>query len=298
MKIGYPCINLSLNCRSSNTMRLKSFSEKTFLEKAAKNLQCLKEILQFNLNNELLFFRISSDLIPFASHPVNQIKWQKIFRTELTEIGNFIKTNGIRISMHPDQFNVLNSTSEEIVKRSILELLYHCELLDCMELEADAKVQIHVGGVYNDKNASIKRFIQRYKKLPEIIRKRLVIENDERLYSAHDCLEIAEQCSLPVVFDYFHHTLNNHQENLSLLLKEIFSSWRAEDGLPIVDYSSPSSSGSRFGQHARTINSADFLFFLNQIKEFNFDLMLEIKDKEKSALKVREIIKTFGLQLR
>src|SRR5688500_2683702 len=119
MKIGYPCINESLPCTSSSTFRLASFSEERFLETVKNNFACLRKILEYNVRHHLLFFRMSSHLMPFATHKICTINWQAHFKETLEEIGSYIKNNGLRISMHPDQFVVLNSQKPEIVENSI-----------------------------------------------------------------------------------------------------------------------------------------------------------------------------------
>jgi len=75
MKIGYPCINLSIDCRSSRTFRLKNYSEKRVKETIDKNLDCLRTILEFNVAKKMYFFRITSDLIPFAYHTIMTFDW-------------------------------------------------------------------------------------------------------------------------------------------------------------------------------------------------------------------------------
>ena len=92
MKIGYPCINLSLDCRSSSTFRIKNYSESRLIETIKNNLNCLTKILEYNYHNKILFFRITSDLIPFASHPIMSFKWQDYFKSEFKEIGSYIKS--------------------------------------------------------------------------------------------------------------------------------------------------------------------------------------------------------------
>ena len=89
------------------------------------NLGCLQKILHYNLKNDMLFFRISSDIVPFASHPICKFDWIKVFREEFEYIGNFIKNNNMRISMHPGQYVLLNAMDEKIRSRSIAELTYH-----------------------------------------------------------------------------------------------------------------------------------------------------------------------------
>src|ERR1044072_279444 len=150
MRIGYPCINLTIKNQNPSTFRLKSYSEKRFIETVRNNLVHLLSILNFNKRNHIHFFRISSDVIPFASHPICDVNWSQVFKAELEEIGDFINKNNVRVSMHPDQFIILNSKSQDIVKNSIRELQYHCKLLDKMNLSSSAKIQIHIGGVYGD----------------------------------------------------------------------------------------------------------------------------------------------------
>ncbi|MFW5904304.1 MAG: UV DNA damage repair endonuclease UvsE [Candidatus Saliniplasma sp.] len=289
MKIGYPCINRTLDCTSSSTFRLKSYSVENLIKKVEDNLNCLEKILKFNIENDMLFFRISSDLVPFASHQVNDCDWGDHFLDKFKEIGDIIKENDIRISMHPDQFIVLNSNKEDVYHRSVDELLYHAEVLDLLGLNNTAKIQLHVGGVYGNKEKSKKRFIDRYQELDEIIKKRLVIENDERSYSVKDCLDISEECGVPVLFDHLHHSLKNNDEELNLILKEVEKTWKEQDGIPMVDYSSQMI-GEREGRHAESIDKKDFLRFIERSKPHDFDLMLEIKDKEKSAVKAVDLV--------
>jgi len=287
MKIGYPCINLTVGCVSSKTFRLGSYSENRLIDAVENNLNCLQKILSFNVEKEMLFFRISSEIVPFASHPVCKFKWEKRFKEVFHNIGSFIKVNNIRISMHPDQFTLINSIDEMVYNRSIEELKYHVKILDLLGLDTSAKVQIHVGGVYNDKRESIKRFVRRYKRLSKRIKRRLVIENDDRLYNLEDCLSIHEEAGIPILFDVFHHAIYNSGESVPEALERFSKTWEKNDGIPMIDYSSQQV-GERRGNHAKTIDIDDFKKFLIQTKGFDFDVMLEIKDKENSALKAVE----------
>jgi UV DNA damage endonuclease len=286
MKIGYPCINRTIGCTASSTFRLKSYTEIRVKQTVKNNLECLRRILQFNLEHKLLFLRISSDLVPFASHPINNFNWQTHFQEEFEEIGKFITKNRMRISMHPDQFTLINSINDEIFERSKKELKYHAEILDLMKLDTSAKIQIHVGGAYGDKKKSIERFITRFNELEDSISRRLVIENDDTLYDLTDCLKINAQIQIPILFDVFHHKLNN-SENLTTAesIQLTAKTWNEKrDRVPMVDYSSQEPNGSP-RQHSETIDIEDFGLFLKETQPFDFDIMLEIKDKEKSALK-------------
>ncbi|MBN2245225.1 MAG: UV DNA damage repair endonuclease UvsE [Candidatus Aminicenantes bacterium] len=282
MKIGYPCINRSIGCTANSTFRLASYSDARLKTTIENNLKCLMKILRYNQEKGFYFFRISSDIIPFASHPVCTFSWKTHFKKELREAGDFIKKNKMRISMHPDQFVLINSPHEDVVDKSIKELDYHCRVLDSMELDSTAKIQIHVGGVYKAKPQAIERFIQRYQTLSSNLRDRLVIENDDRLYSLKDCLQIHAQIGLPVLFDTFHHECLNHGETTREGLKAAVKTWGAKDGILMVDYSSQEK-GAKKGKHAEAIDLDSFRTFLEETKGLDFDIMLEIKDKEKSA---------------
>jgi len=194
----------------------------------------------------------------------------------------------MRISMHPDQFTLINSIREEIFERSRLELKYHAEVLDLMNLDFSAKVQIHVGGAYSDKPKSFERFVKRFGDLESSIRRRIVIENDDKLYDAGDCLKINAETRIPVLFDVFHHRLCNKTQLSDDYFERLVQTWdSSKDGLPMVDYSSQKLGGLAM-QHADRLDLEDFDMFLKSTERFDFDVMLEIKDKEKSALKAIE----------
>jgi UV DNA damage endonuclease len=289
MKIGYPCINRTLACQGNRTFRLKSYSVSRLIETVQNNLDCLLDILAYNAHHAILFFRVSSDLIPFASHPICTFDWQTCFKKQFQQIGKFITRHHLRISMHPDQFTLINSKDENIFERSVRELRYHAHVLDAMGLDTSAKIQIHVGGTYGDKQASIERFLARYDSLDNSIKRRLVIENDDVRYTLAECLLISSKTGIPVLFDVFHHAINCSGESVSEALRMASATWKKKDGIPMVDYSSQKK-GVRRGTHAETIDVRDFKKFLAETRWFDMDIMLEIKDKEKSALKAIQAV--------
>ena len=282
MRIGYPCINRSIDCTASRTFRLASYTEERMRETVFGNLSCLEKILAYNVSHGMLFFRITSDLVPFASHPVCTFPWQEEFAGVFEKTGDSIRHHGFRISMHPDQFVLLNAPDTGILQRSIADLVYQAQVLDLMRLDRSAKVQVHVGGVYGDKHAAIDRFVKQYDLLDTAIRDRLVIENDERSYTLSDCLAIHERTGIPIIADTFHHSLYNTGEQFTALLDTVRKTWKTHDGIPMIDYSSQEP-GKRAGAHAMHIVAEDFRQFLKETLPADFDLMLEIKDKEKSA---------------
>jgi UV DNA damage endonuclease len=305
MKIGYPCINNSIPHTSPSTFRLASYSEDKLTQTVKGNLLHLGQILRYNVENNLLFFRISSDLIPFASHAICKLDWCGLFQSEFEQIGDYIRQQDIRISMHPDQFVILNSPNDTVLKNSINELRYHSKILDAMSLDTTAKVQIHVGGVYGNKIEAIDRFVKTYNNnslIDDIIKRRLVIENDDRLFNLMDCLKINKQTGIPIIFDSFHHELFCNGEPLRIALREALLTWKKKaDGSTMVDYSSSNNSvkkedsKGRKGKHAETIDVILFKKFLEETEGLDFDIMLEIKDKEKSALRGLKVVKELGI---
>ena len=283
MRIGYPCINRSIGCTANRTFRLASYSDKRLLETVKANIACLQKILAWNRDHDIFFFRVTSDLVPFASHPVCTVPWQEQCADDLAATGDFIRKTRMRISMHPDQFIVLNAPDPGVVERSIAELAYHAELLDLMGLPASAKIQLHVGGVYGNPRESIDRFVRTYERLDPQIHRRLVVENDDRRFTASDCLAIHKRTGIPVLFDVFHHTCANHGEDAAVVIAAVRKTWKKEDGILMADYSSQNPD-KRPGSHADHIDSRDFRNFLACSRPYDMDIMLEIKDKEKSAL--------------
>ncbi|UYZ57612.1 UV DNA damage repair endonuclease UvsE [Hymenobacter latericus] len=295
MRIGYPCVNESLDCTSTSTFRLASYSAERLEQAVANNLACLQRILEYNVQHDLRFFRIGSGIVPFGSHPVNTYPWQQRFAAEFRAIGDYIKQHDMRVSFHPDQFVVLNSPDAGIVERSVAELVYQGSMLDLMGLDGKAKLQIHAGGVYGDKESALKRWITTYKELlPEAVKVRLVVENDDRLYSLQECLRLYDAVGVPVLFDNFHHECLSSGEPMPMALQLAAATWHPEqDGPLMIDYSSQAP-GERKGKHVNSIEEDLFRAFVDDLRGIDADIMLEIKDKEASAHKACAILRDVG----
>ncbi len=285
MKIGYPCVNETLPCSAARTFRLASYTPERLVETVTANLACLREILEWNVQHGLLFFRMGSDIVPFGSHEVNEFPWQTHFKSEFKAIGDFIKAHDMRISFHPDQFVVLNSPDPDIVRRSVNELIYQGSMLDLMELDSTAKLQIHAGGAYGDKGAALARWVETFHTLlPEAVKVRLVVENDDRLYSLRECLSLSDETGVPILFDNFHHECLNHGEPMREALRLAAATWHpTRDGVLMMDYSSQAP-GERKGKHTDSLVPELFRGFLADLDGLDVDMMLEIKDKEASAV--------------
>ena len=296
MKIGYPCVNETLPCSAARTFRLASYSPEWLVETVAANLACLRQILEWNVQHGLLFFRMGSDIVPFGSHEVNDFPWQTHFKADFKALGDFIRQHDMRISFHPDQFVVLNSPSPDIVRRSVNELVYQGSMLDLMELDSTAKLQIHAGGAYGDKGSALARWVDTFHTmLPEAVKVRLVVENDDRLYSLRECLSLHDETGVPILFDNFHHECLNHGEPMREALRLAAATWHpTRDGVLMMDYSSQAP-GERRGKHTDTLVPELFSSFPTDLDGLEVHMMLEIKDKEASAIKALGILREQGL---
>ena len=295
MKIGYPCVNEAMDCSAANTFRLASYSNERLLAAVTANLVCLRRMLEWNVAQGLLFFRMGSGIVPFGSHPINTFPWQMHFAADFRAIGDYIKANNLRMSFHPDQFVVLNSPSPDIVQRSIQELVYQGSMLDLMGLDSTAKLQIHVGGLYGERELAISRFAAVHATMPAAVQARVVVENDDRLFPLRDCLHLHELTGVPILFDNFHHECLSHGESMAEALRMAAATWHpTADGVPMMDYSSQAP-GERKGKHADDLVDDLFRGFLAELHGLDMDLMLEIKSKEASALRAVAILRELGL---
>jgi UV DNA damage endonuclease len=283
-KIGYACVLESMPYKTSRSFILKNFSEINFYNATKGNLDDLLKILKWNKTKNIYMFRISSDIIPFGSHIVNNIEWWNIFKDQLTSIGVYIKENNMRVSMHPGQYTVLNSPNAEVAKRSIDEIEYHTKFLDSLGLDYTNKIVLHIGGVYDNKIDAINRFIENFQQLSTSSKKRLVVENDDKSYTIEDVLYVSDKINVPVVFDNLHDKLNPSSLDFTEIIRRVIKTWKSIDGKIKLHYSDQDES-KKGGAHSKFVNLKNFLSYLNRIQDIDADIMLEVKDKEISAIK-------------
>lgn len=194
--------------------------------------------------------------------------------------------------MHPGQYTVINSNRKEIIQSSVEDLVYHGKVLDAMGLDPSHKLVIHMGGVYEDKEQAMNRFCQTYETLGEGLRKRLVLENDDRLYTVEDILAVSQRISIPLVFDLLHHQVNpppNIKKEWTTWLNLCGETWREKDGRQKVHYAQQDPL-KHPGAHSSTIEVTEFMDFWNQINHKKLDVMLEVKDKNLSANKCQVMV--------
>lgn len=291
MRIGYACLTRGIPYTEIKGTVQKNATEARLRDIIAHNLASLDRILEYNRGNSINMFRISSDIIPFGSSPVNILQWDKDFDAELAALGKKLKKYDIRVSMHPGQYTVLNSPRTEVVERAVLDLEYHVRFLEALGTDVSNKIIIHVGGAYGDKLSAMDAFVENWDRLKDSIKSRLVIENDDRTYTIEDVLQLGIRRNIPVVFDNLHHRVNGNTGSDMTWIKEAGKTWKQNDGVQKIHYSQQDDSKSP-GAHSGTIDIDKFLKYVEETSETDFDIMLEVKDKNLSAVKAINALDT------
>lgn len=295
IRFGYVAMALNIidgspNKTITHTNLIKLSTEADRYEKLRKlikaNLACLLRVLKYNKFHNIHVFRITSKLIPLATHPITT-HWDYFeeFKEQLDKLGEYIRQNQIRVSAHPDHFTLLNSPDEAVVNSSIHTLSYHTKLFEMMGLDNSAKLVLHIGGAYKDKDLAMRRFISNYNQLPSAIKNRIILENDDKIFTAKDTLHLCNITKSPMVIDVHHHDCHNNGEYLQSLWPDILKTWNGTQ--PKIHFSSPKSS-KNLRAHADFIDPQSFYSFLEQVKQFNcdFDVMIEAKQKDKALFQL------------
>lgn len=285
MKIGYACKTMGDSTTNMKSCTIKNATSERLLELSKHNIEALRNAIEYNLKNKIKLYRISSDLIPFGSSEINKIRWWEIFAEELIHIGNEIKENNMRVSVHPGQYTVLNSNSEDVVRRAVDDLVYHTRILDSLGLNSQHKIILHIGGAYGDKKSAIERFKDSYKDLDSFVKRRLVIENDDKIYNIEEVLEIGIDLGIPVVFDNLHNEINPANKIDEIYwIEQSKNTWKKEDGIQKIHYSQQAKN-KKLGSHSDFIAIEKFLDFYYSLNREDIDIMLEVKDKNLSSIK-------------
>ncbi|HEY8464981.1 MAG TPA: UV DNA damage repair endonuclease UvsE [Bacillota bacterium] len=264
---------------------------------ALKNLENTLRILKANSFDKIQVYRFTSKLVPLVTHPAF-CSWD--FRSDLSEafqrVGDFVKENRMRVSLHPDHFTLLNSPTPEVLQAALRDLDYHTDLLEAMGLDNSAKLVIHVGGRYHDRNQALARFKEQFSRLPQRIKDRLTLENDDRCFTAAEVLQLTKEIGIPMVLDIHHHQILNNGEPLAKLLPEVFATWK---GLPPkVHISSPRDENNpRYHADFICATTVANLIRLTQNLGQNFDIMIEAKKKDLALFKLGDDLRQRGFNL-
>lgn len=294
-RLGYACINMTLAEKKITVNR--GMTKKTFESKGLdyvsdltiKNIKDFITIIKWNEENQIKNYRCSSDMFPWFSHyEIHELPKYDIIKNLMKGAGTLVKKYNHKISSHPGQFCCLASPTPEIVEKTIFELEQHSRLMDMMELDATHfyNINIHIGGVYGDKQETMERFIKNFSKLSDTLKKRLTLENDDskNSYTVKDLYYVYEKTKISLVFDTLHYYCNpgdmTYEESFNLA----FSTWY--DSIPEIHHAS---SKKLYEDNSKTLKThADFIY--DKINTCGKDvwITIESKMKEQALLKYRK----------
>ena len=300
---GYACINMGFSSRpkSQRITTNRTMIKRTFFEKgigyaselALQNVRDLHKILEWNLENDIYFYRLSSDMIPWASeYEMEELPDYNLILAAAMKAGNFAREHGMRLTSHPGPFNKLASPKERVFQLTYKDLKVHGDLFDMIGLPRTpyAKLNIHVGAAYGDKPFALDNFCRNFERLPENVRSRLTVENDDKtsLYSTLELYEgVYKRIGIPIVFDYHHHMLHPGGQTEQEALELALSTWG--DIKPVVHYAE-----SRSVEHnnPKIKPQAHSDMIRNPFDDYGHDLdvMIEAKHKELALLEYRNIM--------
>ncbi len=272
------------------------------------SLGYLDAVLDHLDRHDIRMYRMSSDIAPYATHPDLPQFHAMVGDTaaELAAFGAKARRLGIRLSFHPSQFVVLNSPEPNLVRKSVWDLASQAEMLDRMELDEEAVMVIHVGGVYDDRLAARERWVRTWPTLPEPVRRRLVLEHDDLRFSAADVLWIHEHTGVRLIFDHQHFwCLNPEGLGMRDAVERILGTWPGGQR-PKLHFSTPNN-GMRelvrkdrktgkpkrisvapvWTGHADFCSPFEFATFMRVVEGLEFDVMLESKVKDLALIRLR-----------
>ena len=303
INLGYACINTKLSglpkskrITTNRTMIKRTFQQKGIKyasELALANVRDLKKIIQWNEDHNIKFYRLSSEMFPWASeYNIEDLPdFEKIARI-MGEAGDLANKYGQRLTTHPGPFNKLASPKERVVLATITDLEIHGKMMDLLKQPRtpQAKINIHVGAAYGDKPMALGNFNRNFERLSDAVKTRLTVENDDKksLYSTRELYEeVYRQIGTPIVFDYHHHKFCDgglrEQDALALAL----STWG--ETKPVVHYSQSRSVEHDNNKIRENAHSDSYWTPFNP-HGFVFDCMLEAKHKEQALFKMRQLL--------
>ena len=310
MNLGYACINMQLSypqqyggqekgvppITTGRSMIKRTFESKGLdyaSELALANAMDLDKIIDWNILNGFNFFRITSGLAPWKSeYNWTDLKDLDEIKMYLHSAGVKAKTHNLRITSHPGPFNVLTSPHQHVVDNCVNDLTMHGDVFDMLGLTRTHfnKINIHIGGAYGDKPASMERFCKNFNLLPESVKSRLTVENDDKasMYSVKELYNgVYNVIGVPIVFDYHHHKFCDgglgEQEALELAI----STW--PEGITPATHYSESRREEQGDDTIRVQAHSDYIYDKIDTYGNDIDIMVEAKRKELAVKKYLEI---------
>ncbi len=308
VRFGYVAMSMNLkNASPSKTMTVKQFEKIADKKAAIRKLERIAQenilntirLLKYNRGENIHLYRFSSKLIPLAGHELVE-DWDYLapIKDTLAEAGDIVQATKMRVSFHPDHYTLLNSSRKEVFYQSVEILKRHVAIIKMMNLSTKHRNVLHVGSKAGDKQNAIQRFIARFPLLSKEIGESLLLENDDKTFTAEETLGIAQLLYIPMVLDLHHDRCNPSKKSAGDLWPDIIKTWNASEYPPKIHISSPRSDAN-IRAHADLINIEDLFPFLQNIKAITpqLDVMIEAKQKDNALFDMmKKIMKKKGVE--
>jgi UV DNA damage endonuclease len=268
------------------------YSNKQIEEIWISNIENLTQVVNRVKQEGISSMRFSSNLLPlmeFNSHLLSS----QVLLSNLKLLGKFVKENKIRVSFHPSQFCLLSSNKQDVITNSIQILESHAWIFDQMELDYSPFYAINIhGGTKGNFHILINSI---NKLLPNNIKSRLTLENDERSYNVKELYQVYEQTGIPIVWDSHHHSFNNANLSDEQALNLAISTWKVKP-LTHLSNTDPSLANGSFTDKRK---HSDYVHYIPECQrlsnnEDKIDIDWEFKMKNLAIFKA---IKDFDIKL-
>jgi UV DNA damage endonuclease len=294
LRFGLCCIfkKVDIQFRRTTAKYLHTLTRKRRLQYLSEiclhNARALQASLQFCLQNGIGDFRINSQILPLKTHPqfkyeIDELPDGKRIRAIFTECGAFALQNDLRTTFHPDQFILLSSPDPTITARSVEDLKYQAQVAKWIGADV---INIHAGGAYGQKSQTLLRLTRQIEKLPDAVRSRLTLENDDHIYNPSDLLPVCKDTGIPLVYDVHHHRCLPDGMRTERITEMALATWNRE---PLFHVSSPLGgwNASNPRRHDDYVKLRDFpTCWL----DLNLTVEIEAKAKEQAVLKLKRAI--------
>jgi UV DNA damage endonuclease len=209
-QLGLVCITLSKEVRYRTVTRkrlleLSDDAQRRVLDDIYRdNIQTFTTAMRYCQREGISLYRIVSSIFPFADEDIGREVLEPL-KPALAGAGQLATELNIRLVMHPDQFVVLSSDSADVVANSIKILQMHADIMDMLQQPRSPWALLEIHGGKSDRSDAL---VERIATLPDAIRLRIGLENDEYSYSAAEIHDVCMRSGVPMVLDAHHHIVH------------------------------------------------------------------------------------------
>ncbi len=301
IRLGLCCIFRAepIRFRTATARYMLRLDRTVALERLASlclhNGQTLLRSLEFCLAHGIGAFRVNSQILPLRTHPqagygVDALPGAPQIIAAFRRCGQFARRHKLRLTLHPDQFVLLSSPHPAVTAASLAELDYQAEVAEWIHADV---INIHAGGAYGDKPAALLRLRRTLEKLPQRIRTRLTLENDDRVYTPRELLPLCRAEQVPLVYDVHHHRCLPDGYSVTEATDLAVATWDRE---PLFHVSSPRDGWHKPqpSRHHDYINGSDFPLEWSRLR---CTVEIEAKAKELAVARLAKYLRGHGVSL-